>query len=172
MPQGEASRRLVGDINIRETSKRSSLGLDRVTRALSLLGWGAGAMTEAPGRIEDRPVQVPAKTTSVASLINSSIKPGSGVFLPFNDGVMNVVLDKLGDWTISVTLSTMSLRIAAMGGLLERLGYFGATEVDGRVYYLWTSALEGQLEKRERAEETLLETLKVLESRSSPQYIS
>jgi hypothetical protein len=129
-------------------------------------------MTEAPGRIEDRPAQVPAKTISVASLINSSVKPGTGVFLPFNDGVMNVVFDKLGDWTISVTLSTLSRRITAMGRQLERLGYFGATEVDGRVYYLWTSALEGQLEKRERAEETLLETLKVLESRPSPQYIS
>ena len=108
----------------------------------------------------------------MASLINSSIKPGSGAFLAFNEGAMSVFLDKLGDWTISVTLSTLSGRIGAIGGLLERLGYFGATEVDGKVYFLWTSALEGQSEKRGRAEETLLETLKVLENHPSPQYIS
>ena len=129
-------------------------------------------MTDAPGRIANRLVRVPPSPSSIAELINSSIKPGSGVFLAFNEGVMNVFFDRLGDWTISVTLSTRSSRLAALGGLLEQLGYFGAAEVDGKIYYMWTSALHGIVEKRRRAEETLLGTLKVLENPAPPQYIS
>jgi len=129
-------------------------------------------MTESPERVGNRPLQVPPKAASLASLVHSSVKPGSGAFLAFNEGTMNVFLDKLGDWTISVTMSAIAGRTSTIRGLLEQLGYFGATETDGKIYYLWTSALEGQSEKRHRAEETLLETLTVLETRPSPQYIS
>ncbi len=129
-------------------------------------------MTEQPGRVESRPIQVPPNASSIAALINSSIKPGSGVLLAFNEGMMNVFFDRLGDWTVSVTLSTRSSRIATMGRLLEELGYFRATEVDGKIYYIWTSALHGIVDKRRHAEETLLGTLKVLESGAPSQYIS
>ena len=128
-------------------------------------------MTETPARVENRPIQVPPNASSIATLINTSIKPGSGVLLAFNEGMMNLFLDQLGDWTISVALSTRSTRLTAMGGALEELEYFRATEVDGKVYYLWTSAYHRIVEKRRHAEETLLETLKILEKGSSTQYI-
>src|SRR5713226_4933516 len=99
-------------------------------------------MTEQLGRVGNRPIQVPPDAASIATLISSSIKPGSGVYLAFNEGMMNVFFDRLGDWTVSVTLSTRSSRIAIMGRLLEDLGYFRATEVDGKIYYIWTSAFD------------------------------
>ena len=129
-------------------------------------------MTEQLGRVGNRPIQVPPDAASIATLINSSIKPGSGVYLAFNEGMMNVFFDRLGDWTISVALSTRSSLLSAFGRLLEDQGYFRATETDGKVYYIWTSALHGIVDKRRHAEETLLGTLKVLESGASPQYIS
>jgi len=129
-------------------------------------------MTEQLSRVENRPIQVPPNASSIAALINSSIKPGAGVYLAFNEGVMNVYFDRLGDWTISVALSTRSSLAAAIGGALEELGYFRATETDGKIYYIWTSALHRIVDKRRHAEETLLGTLKVLESGAPPQYIS
>jgi len=128
-------------------------------------------MTETPARVENRPIQVPPNASSIATLINTSIKPGSGVLLAFNEGMMNLFLDQLGDWTISVALSTRSTRLTAMGGALEELEYFRATEVDGKVYYLWTSAYHRIVEKRRHAEETLLGTLKILENGAPTQYI-
>ncbi len=129
-------------------------------------------MTEQVSRVENRPIKVPPNASSIAALINSSIKPGTGVYLAFNEGMMNVFFDRLGDWTISVALSTRSSLVTAMGGALEELGYFRATETDGKVYYIWTSALHHIVDKRRHAEETLLGTLKVLESGTPPQYIS
>ncbi len=128
-------------------------------------------MTEPPSSVESRPIQVPPNASSIATLINSSIKPGSSVFLAFNEGMMNVFFDRLGDWTISVALSTRSSTVATIGRLLEEMGYFRATETDGKIYYIWTSALHGIVEKRRRAEETLFGTLKVLENGTSSQYI-
>jgi len=128
-------------------------------------------MTETPARVENQPIQVPRDASSIATLINTSIKPGSGVLLAFNEGMMNLFLDRLGDWTISVALSTRSTRLSAMGGALEELEYFRATEEDGKVYYLWTSAYHRIVEKRRHAEETLLGTLKILENGGSTQYI-
>ena len=128
-------------------------------------------MTETSARVENRPIPVPPDASSIATLINTSIKPGSGVLLAFNEGMMNLFLDQLGDWTISVALSTRSTRLSAMGGALEELEYFPATEVDGNVYYLWTSTYHPIVEKRRRAEETLLGTLKILENDASTRYI-
>ncbi len=128
-------------------------------------------MTEPPSRVESRPIQVPPNASSIATLINSSIKPGSSVFLAFNEGMMNVFFDRLGDWTISVALSTRSSTAATIGRLLEEMGYFRATETDGKIYYIWTSALHGIVEKRRHAEETLFGTLKVLENGTPSQYI-
>ena len=129
-------------------------------------------MTEQLGRVENRPIRVQPNASSITTMINSSIKPGSGVFLALNEGMMNLFFDRLGDWTISVALSTRSSAITTFGGLLEGLGYFRATEMEGKIYYIWTSALHGIVDKRRRAEETLLGTLNVLERGISPQYIS
>ena len=129
-------------------------------------------MTQQLGRVENRPIQVPPNASSIAALINSSIKPGGGVYLAFNEGMMNVFFDRLGDWTISVVLSTRSSLARAISGSLEELSYFPATEMDGKMYYIWTSALHHIVDKRRHAEETLLGTLKVLESGTPPQYIS
>ena len=129
-------------------------------------------MTEQVSRVENRPIQVPPNATPIAALINSSIKPGAGVYLAFNEGMMNVYYDRLGDWTISVALFIRSSQAMTMGGSLEELGYFRATETDGKIYYIWTSAFHHIVDKRRHAEETLLGTLKVLENSVYPQYIS
>ena len=129
-------------------------------------------MTQQLSRVENRPTQVPPNASSLASFINSSIKPGASVFLAFNEGMMNVFYDRLGDWTISIALSTRSSLIATIGRALEDLNYFPATETEGKIYYIWTSAFHHIVDKRRHAEETLLETLKVLESGTPPQYIS
>ena len=129
-------------------------------------------MTQQLSRVENRPTQVPPNASSLASFINSSIKPGTSVFLAFNEGMMNVFYDRLGDWTISIALSTRSNQIATISRSLEDLNYFPATETDGKIYYIWTSAFHHIVDKRRHAEETLLETLKILESGNPPQYIS
>ena len=129
-------------------------------------------MTQQLSRVENRSVQVPPNASSIASLINSSIKPGASVFLAFAEGMMNLYYDRLGDWTMSIALSTKSSLIAKISRLLENLNYFPATETDGKIYYIWTSAFHHMVDKRRHAEETLLETLKVLETSTAPQYIS
>ncbi len=129
-------------------------------------------MTQQLGRVENRPMQGQPKAPSIASLISSSTKPGAGVNLALNEGMMNVYYDRLGDWTISVALSTKSSLVTALCGSLEELGYFQATEKDGKVYYIWTSALHHIVDKRKHVEETLLGALRILESGIPPQYIS
>jgi len=129
-------------------------------------------MTQRPIRVENRPTQVLPKASSIAALVNSSIKPGASVYLAFNEGVMNVYYDRLGDWTLSVVLSTRSGLTGTVVAGLEQIGYFRATETDGKIYYIWTSALHQVADKRRQVEETLLGTLKVLESGTPPQYIS
>jgi hypothetical protein len=129
-------------------------------------------MTQQIGRVQNGPIQVQPKASSAAALINSSIKPGNGVYLAFNEGVMNLYYDRLGDWTISVALSTNSILAGGIVGGLEKMGYFQAAEKDGRIYYIWTSALHCTEDKRRNAEDTLLGTLKVLENAVHPQYIS
>lgn len=129
-------------------------------------------MTEAQARVENRPIPVPPDPARITALVDSSIKPGASVFLAFNEGMLTVFLDRLGDWTISVGLTTRSSMLTIAGPLLEDLGFFKAVEVDGKAYFLWTSALRGLSDNREYAEEKLLEALKILQNPPRASYIS
>ena len=70
-----------------------------------------------------------------------------------------------------VGLSARSDLIVSSMFLLERLGFFKATESEGRVYLLWTSALESRGDARSLVEATLFEILKTLQRSQFAHYI-
>jgi hypothetical protein len=108
---------------------------------------------------------------SIAGMIDSSLRPGGAISLAFSDGVVHVMLDQTGDWTITAGLSVVSDRLVQLTKSLQDLGFFQATEEAGMVYHLWTSALRDD-DSRSNAEETLLRVLKTFQSHYSPSYIS
>ena len=108
---------------------------------------------------------------SVAGLVDASLQPGGGISLAFSDGVVHVMLDQTGDWTITAGLSVVSGRLLRLTRSLEELGFFRAAEEDGMVYHLWTSALHQDGDNRGVAEETLLKVLKSFHESFTPSYI-
>jgi hypothetical protein len=112
-----------------------------------------------------------ADPLSIAGLVDSSLRPGGSISLAFSDGVVQVMLDQTGDWTITAGLSIVSDRLVPLTKALEELGFFQATEQAGMVYHLWTSALHDN-DSRSTAENTLLRVLKTFQSHYSPSYIS
>ena len=108
---------------------------------------------------------------SLAHILDASMRPGGSISIAFSDGIVNVVLDQLGDWTISAGLSARSDRLVSLVKTLEKLGFFRATENEGLIYLFWTSALQGNQDSRIVAEETLLRVLKSFQSSSTPSYI-
>ena len=108
---------------------------------------------------------------SMAGLLDSSLRPGGSVSLTFSDGIIHVMLDQTGDWTITAALSVLSDRLLSLTRSLEELGFFQATEQGGMVYHLWTSALKEHYSDRNKAEETLLRVLKSFQSSTVPSYI-
>jgi hypothetical protein len=112
-----------------------------------------------------------ADPLSIAGMIDSSLRPGGAISLAFSDGVIHVMLDQTGDWTITAGLSVVSDRLVLLTKSLKDLGFFQATEEAGMVYHLWTSALHDE-DSRNTAEETLLKVLKTFQSHYSPSYIS
>ena len=108
---------------------------------------------------------------SMADLLDSSLRPGGSVSLTFSDGIVHVMLDQTGDWTITAGLSVLSDRLLSLTRSLEELGFFQAAEQGGMVYHLWTSALKEHYADRGKAEETLLRVLKSFQSSSVPSYI-
>jgi hypothetical protein len=125
-------------------------------------------MTENATRL----VQEPATPLAIASLVDNSLRPGGSISLAFSDGIVNVTLDRLGDWTITAGLSARSDRLDFLVGSLERIGFFQATENEGTVYLLWTSALNNSQNNRTVAEQTLLRVLKSLQGSTAPSYIT
>ncbi|HEV2120865.1 MAG TPA: hypothetical protein VGS11_12285 [Candidatus Bathyarchaeia archaeon] len=113
-----------------------------------------------------------ANQRSVATMIDSSLKRGSGLSITLTDATVGVSLDKLGDWTITVGLSSRSARFHQLTSSLERLGFFQATENEGSIYMLWTSLLSEVGDVRTNAEQTLLQALKALQVPSVSPYIS
>ncbi|HVH16036.1 MAG TPA: hypothetical protein VNA15_10025, partial [Candidatus Angelobacter sp.] len=89
---------------------------------------------------------------SMAGLVDSSLRPGGSISLTFSDGIIHVMLDQTGDWTITAGLSILSDRMLQLSRSLEELGFFQATEQGGIAYHLWTSALEEHYDNRNRAE--------------------
>ena len=108
---------------------------------------------------------------SMAGLVDSSLKPGVSISLTFSDGIVHVMLDQTGDWTITAGLSVLSDRLLSLTRSLEELGFFQAAEQGGMVYHLWTSALKEHYSDRSKAEETLLRVLKSFQSATVPSYI-
>ena len=109
--------------------------------------------------------------SSIASILDASLRPGATISIAFSDVIVNVILDQLGDWTITAGLSARSDRLISLVSTLEKLGFFRATENEGLIYLFWTSALQGNQDNRIVAEETLLMALKSLQSSSTPSYI-
>jgi hypothetical protein len=108
---------------------------------------------------------------SMAGLVDSSLRTGGSISLTFYDGIVHVMLDQAGDWTITAGLSVLSDRLQSLTRCLEELGFFQATEHGGMVYHLWTSALKEHYSDRNKAEETLLGVLKSFQASSVPSYI-
>jgi hypothetical protein len=107
----------------------------------------------------------------MAGLVDSSLKPGGSISLTFSDGIVHVMLDQTGDWTITAGLSVLSGRLSSLTKSLEELGFFQATEQGGIIYHLWTSALKEHYADRSKAEETLLRVLRSFQAFSIPSYI-
>jgi hypothetical protein len=109
---------------------------------------------------------------SLATMVNASLKRGSGLSIALSDAIVRVGLDKLGDWTITVGLSSRSDRFHQSISSLERLGFFQGTENEGNTYLLWTSLLSEDGDARIVAEQTLLQALKALQAPTLSLYIS
>jgi hypothetical protein len=108
---------------------------------------------------------------SMAGLVDSSFRPGGSISLSFSDGIVHVMLDQTGDWTITAGLSVLSDRLLPLTRSLEELGFFQAAEQGGMIYHLWTSALKEHYSDRSEAEETLLRVLKSFQATSPSSYI-
>lgn len=108
---------------------------------------------------------------TVEDLVDSSMRPDGAISLTFRDGIVHIMLDQSGDWTITAGLSMFSDRLAQITRSLEQLGFFQAAEQEGMIYHLWTSALAKNAEERETAEVTLLGVLKSFETSFTPKYI-
>jgi len=113
-----------------------------------------------------------AEQRSLAAMVDASLRRGSGLSIALSDATVGVSLDKLGDWTITVGLSSRSDRFRQSISSLERLGFFQATENEGSVYVLWTSLLSEVGDARIVAEQTLFQTLKALQAPTVSLYIS
>ena len=109
---------------------------------------------------------------SLAAMVDASLRRGSGLSIALSDATVGVSLDKLGDWTITVGLSSRSDRLRQSIYSLERLGFFQATENEGSVYMLWTSLLSEVGDAKIVAEQTLLQALKALQAPTVSLYIS
>jgi hypothetical protein len=109
--------------------------------------------------------------SSLATMVDASLKRGSGLSIALSDATVGVNLDRLGDWTITIGLSARSDRFRQSISSLERLGFFQATENEGAVYMLWTSLLSEVGDARIGAEQTLLQALKALQAPTVSQYI-
>jgi hypothetical protein len=105
-------------------------------------------------------------------MIDTSLKRGSNLSIALSDASVGVSLDRLGDWTIMVGLSSRLDRLRQKTSSLEKLGFFQATENEGATYMLWTSLLSEIGDARIVAEQTLLRALKVLQNLAVQQYIS
>jgi len=113
-----------------------------------------------------------AEQRSLAAMVDVSLRRGSGLSIALSDATVGVSLDKLGDWTITVGLSSRSDHFHQSISSLERLGFFQATENEGSMYMLWTSLFSEVGDARIVAEQILLQALKALQAPTVSMYIS
>ena len=112
-----------------------------------------------------------AGSRSLATMVDASLKRGSSRSIALSDATVGVNLDNLGDWTITIGLSSRSDRFRQVTSSLEGLGFFQAAESEGTNYMLWTSLLSEVGDVRISAEQTLLLALKILQSPNIQAYI-
>ena len=112
-----------------------------------------------------------ADPRSLATMVDASFKCGSSLSIALSDATVGVNLDNLGDWTITIGLSSRSDRFQQVASSLERLGFFQAAENEGTNYMLWTSLLSEVGDVKITAEQTLLLALRLLQSPSIQAYI-
>ena len=105
-------------------------------------------------------------------MVDVSLRRGSGLSIALSDATVGVSLDKLGDWTITVGLSSRSDHFHQSISSLERLGFFQATENEGSMYMFWTSLFSEVGDARIVAEQILLQALKALQAPTVSMYIS
>ncbi len=120
----------------------------------------------------DKTPRTPVSPETIAGLVGTTVKPGSNVSFNLQDGTVNVNLDQSGDWTIMVGLSVRTERLTSIMFSLESLGFFRATENDGTLYMIWTSALEEGGDSRSLVEATLFKTLTAFHRGRVTSYIS
>ena len=113
-----------------------------------------------------------AELRSLAAMVDVSLRRGSGLSIALSDATVGVSLDKLGDWTITVGLSSRSDHFHQSISSLERLGFFQATENEGSMYMFWTSLFSEVGDARIVAEQILLQALKALQASTVSMYIS
>ncbi|TMI58489.1 hypothetical protein E6H18_02470 [Candidatus Bathyarchaeota archaeon] len=113
-----------------------------------------------------------AEQRSLAAMVDVSLRRGSGLSIALSDATVGVSLDKLGDWTITVGLSSRSDHFHQSISSLERLGFFQATENEGSMYMFWTSLFSEVGDARIVAEQILLQALKALQAPTVSMYIS
>ena len=113
-----------------------------------------------------------AEQRSLAAMVDVSLRRGSGLSIALSDATVGVSLDKLGDWTITVGLSSRSDHFHQSISSLERLGFFRATENEGSMYMFWTSLFSEVGDARIVAEQILLQALKALQASTVSMYIS
>ena len=113
-----------------------------------------------------------AEQRSLAAMVDASLRRGSGLSIALSDATVGVSLDKLGDWTITVGLSSRSDHFHQSISSLERLGFFQATENEGSMYMFWTSLFSEVGDARIVAEQILLQALKALQAPTVSMYIS
>jgi len=108
---------------------------------------------------------------SLSSMIDATLKRGSGVSISLSGATIGVNLDKRGDWTITVGLRSKSGGFDLMASALEGLGFFQAAENEGSVYMIWTSLLSETSDGRVTTEQTLLGALKILQAATVSSYV-
>ena len=113
-----------------------------------------------------------ADPATAVGFADSSLHPGGAITMSFADGVVHVMLDHSGDWTITAGVSVFSNRLSRLKQMLEKHGFFQAAEESGMVYLIWTSTLLGDSDGSNVVEETLLGILESFQSYESPSYIS
>ena len=112
-----------------------------------------------------------ADPQTISTLVENSLKKRSSLSFGSSEATVNVSLDRFGDWTIMVGLFPRSDNAASLVFSLEALGFFRATENNGIVYFLWTSALEEPVDARGLVEAKLFETLRAVQRTVRTQYI-
>ena len=114
--------------------------------------------------------EAPKRQVRFPWVLNPSTKPGTNLTLNAPKSTVTVTLDQLGDWTITIGLSSSADKTGVLKEL-ETLGFFPAAESDGVSYLIWTSALREVNDSRGLTETILMDALRALDGPARQSYI-